>query len=353
MSRSWQISRRAALRGLGTAVALPMMNVMTPACALGATANSELPKRMAFCFVPNGVHLEHWTPQRDGFGYDLPSILEPLKNVRYDVNVLTGLTHDKGRANGDGAGDHARSASVFLTGAQPRKTSGGDIRSGISVDQMAAQYLGSTTKFPSLEIGCEGGSSTGNCDSGYSCAYSNNISWAGSSTPVAKETDPRQVFERLFGDGSPKNANVADERMALRRSLLDYVADDARQLQKKLGQQDQRKLDEYLTAVRSIEKRIESAEGNTVQGEEVLSFAKPTGIPQDFGEHMRLMADMMVLAFQTDLTRIATCMFGRAGSNRSYRMIDVPDGHHTLSHHGSNPVKLEKIRKINRFSTLR
>ena len=349
MSRSWQISRRAALRGLGTAVALPMMNAMVPARAIGALTPAELPKRMAFCFVPNGVNLEHWTPTQEGFGYDLPSILEPLKNVRYDVSVLSGLTHDKGRANGDGPGDHARSASVFLTGAQPRKTSGGDIRSGVSVDQMAAQYLGSATKFPSLEIGCEGGGSTGNCDSGYSCAYSNNISWASPTTPIAKETDPRQVFERLFGDGTPKNANVANERIALRRSLLDYVADDARQLHKKLGQQDQRKLDEYLTAVRSIEKRIESADSEAAQGDEVLSFEKPAGVPKDFGEHMRLMADMMVLAFQTDLTRIATCMFGRAGSNRSYPMVDVPDGHHTLSHHGSDPVKLEKIRRINRF----
>lgn len=349
MSRNWQISRRTALRGLGAAIALPMMNAMAPVQTFGATAATALPKRMAFLFVPNGMNLQHWTPEREGFGYDLPSILEPLRNVRYDVSVLSGLTHDKGRANGDGAGDHARSASVFLTGAQPRKTSGGDIRSGVSVDQVAAKQIGAATKFASLEIGCEGGSSTGNCDSGYSCAYSNNISWAGEATPVAKETDPRQVFERLFGDGSAHGANVADERMALRRSLLDYVSSDAQQLQKKLGKQDQRKLGEYLTAVRSIEKRIESAEGETVQGDEIVSFEKPAGVPEDFGEHMRLMADMMVLAFQTDLTRVATCMFGSAGSNRSYRMIDVPDGHHTLSHHGGNPEKLDKIRRINRF----
>ena len=288
-------------------------------------------------------------PQQEGFGYDLPSILEPLKNVRYDVSVLSGLTHDKGRANGDGAGDHARSASVFLTGAQPRKTSGGDIRSGVSVDQVAAQKLGAATKFASLEIGCEGGGSTGNCDSGYSCAYSNNISWASSSTPIAKETDPRRVFERLFGDGSSRNAKVADERIALRKSLLDFVADDAQALQRKLGQQDRRKLDEYLTAVRSIEKRIESVEHDARQEEAIASYPKPSGIPKDFGEHMRLMGDMMVLAFQADLTRVATCMYGRAGSNRSYRMIDVPDGHHNLSHHGGNPEKLEKIRRINQF----
>ncbi len=351
MSRNWHISRRTALRGLGAAVALPMMNAMAPVQAFGATAATELPKRMAFLFVPNGVNLSHWTPKQEGFGYDLPSILEPLRNVRYDVSVLTGLTHDKGRANGDGAGDHARSASVFLTGAQPRKTSSGKIRSGVSVDQVAAEHIGGATKFTSLEIGCEGGSSTGSCDSGYSCAYSNNISWSSETTPVAKETNPRQVFERLFGDGSKTGANIAKERLALRRSLLDYVSEDARRLQKKVGKQDQRKLDEYLSAVRSIEKRIESSESDTdtEQDESIVSYEKPAGIPKDFGEHMRLMSDMMVLAFQSDLTRVSTCMFGRAGSNRSYRMVDVPDGHHDLSHHGGNPEKLEKIRRINHF----
>lgn len=349
MNRSWHISRRTALRGLGAAVALPMMNAMAPVQTFGATAAAELPKRMAFLFVPNGVNLDHWTPKQEGFGYDLPSILEPLQNVRYDVSVLTGLTHDKGRANGDGAGDHARSASVFLTGAQPRKTSSGNIRSGVSVDQAAAEQIGAATKFASLEIGCEGGSSTGSCDSGYSCAYSNNISWSSETTPVAKETNPREVFERLFGDGSKTGTNIKEERLALRRSLLDYVSEDARRLQKNLGKQDQRKLDEYLSAVRSIEKRIESSETDTEQDESVVSYEKPAGVPKDFGEHMRLMSDMMVLAFQSDLTRITTCMFGRAGSNRSYRMVDVPDGHHDLSHHGGNPEKLEKIRRINRF----
>jgi len=351
MSRNWHISRRTALRGLGAAVALPMMNAMAPMQTFGATAAAELPKRMAFLFVPNGVNLEHWTPKQEGFGYDLPSILEPLRNVRYDVSVLTGLTHDKGRANGDGAGDHARSASVFLTGAQPRKTSSGNIRSGVSVDQVAAEQIGRATKFASLEIGCEGGSSTGKCDSGYSCAYSNNISWSSETSPVAKETNPRQVFERLFGDGSRNSVKVASERLALRRSLLDYVSEDARRLQNRVGKQDQRKLDEYLSAVRSIEKRIESSETDTdqEQDESIVSYEKPAGIPKDFGEHMRLMSDMMVLAFQSDLTRISTCMFGRAGSNRSYRMVDVPDGHHDLSHHGGNPEKLEKIRRINNF----
>ena len=349
MSRNWQISRRTALRGLGTALTLPMLDAMTPTRAIAAAAKTELPKRMAFIFVPNGVNLAHWTPEREGVGYELKSILEPLRNVQNDVSVLSGLTHDKGRANGDGAGDHARSASVYLTGAQPRKTSGGNIRSGASADQVAAQQIGHATKFPSLELGCEGGRNSGNCDSGYSCAYSHNISWASETMPVAKEVDPRAVFERLFGDNSKAAQSAKDERAFFRRSLLDYVSDDAKRMQRTLGQRDQQKIDEYLSAVRSIERRIQTSEKSNEVHSAAEAFDKPTGIPKEFAEHIRLMADMMVLAFQTDQTRIATCMFGRAGSNRSYRMIDVPDGHHDLSHHGNNPVKLEKIRKINQF----
>ena len=350
MSRSWQISRRTVLRGLGTAVGLPLLDAMAP-IAKAAASTQTAPRRMAFLFVPNGVNLRHWTPQRSGYGYDLPSILEPLRDVQDQVSVLTGLTHDKGRGNGDGPGDHARSASVFLTGAQPRKTSGGNIRSGVSVDQIAAQKLGDRTKFASLELGCESGRNTGNCDSGYSCAYSHNISWASPTTPMAKEIDPRLVFERLFGDGKQHAAAVRSEREVLRRSLLDYVTEDARTLHRQLGRRDQQKLDEYLSAVRSIEQRIQRSEqfNATERDPADFDFEKPDGIPKEFAEHLRLMSDMMVLAFQSDLTRIATCMFGRAGSNRSYRMIDVPDGHHDLSHHGNNPEKLEKIRKINKF----
>ncbi len=352
MSRSWQISRRTALRGLGTALALPMLDVMAPAvrAATTSTAQAGLPQRLAFLFIPNGVNLRHWTPDREGHGFDLKSILEPLRNVQEDINVLTGLTHDKGRANGDGPGDHARSASVFLTGAQPRKVSGGSIRSGVSADQLAARKLGEHTKFASIELGCEAGRNAGECDSGYSCAYSHNISWASPTTPMAKEVDPRLVFERLFGDQTPAARRTRGERAFFRSSLLDYVSEDARRLQRKLGQLDQQKLDEYLSAVRSIEQRIERAESINQQiHPSVAGFSVPEGVPDEFDEHVRLMADMMVLAFQTDLTRVATCMFGRAGSNRSYRMIDVPDGHHDLSHHGENPEKLEKIRKINRF----
>jgi hypothetical protein len=238
---------------------------------------------------------------------------------------------------------------VFLTGAQPRKTSSANIRSGISVDQMAAQAIGKQTRFPSLELGCEGGRSAGNCDSGYSCAYSSNISWGGEASPMGKEINPRLAFERLFGSGNVSaEERSRAERDALRRSILDYVADDAQKLQKQLGGTDQRKLDEYLTGVREIERRIELSEAETVQSD-LVDYRMPSGIPLDYAEHLRLMCDMLVLAFQTDSTRVATLMFADAGSNRSYRLIDVPEGHHDLSHHGGDAQKLEKIRQINRF----
>lgn len=342
-----RLTRRTILRGLGVSLALPWMESLAP--RVSAAEAVAAPRRMAFMFVPNGVHLPDWTPKQLGYGYDLPHILSPLASVQDDISVISGLTHDKGRANSDGAGDHARSASVFLTGAQPRKTSGENIRSGISVDQVAAQAAGRATRFASLELGCESGRSAGNCDSGYSCAYSSNVSWSGESTPVAKETNPRLVFERLFGDGSAakrdKNAAKRDE---LRKSILDFVSDDAQRLQSKLGGQDRRKLDEYMTGVREIERRLERTDDEPKIVVD-LDYPIPKGQPDDYGEHLRLMCDMMVLAFQTDRTRIATFMLADAGSNRSYRHIGVADGHHDLSHHRGDAQKHAKIREINRF----
>jgi hypothetical protein len=348
MTRTSRVSRRAALKGLGVSLALPWLESLSSATALAAET-AGYPRRMAFIFVPNGVHVPDWTPQTLGLGYRAPYILEPLAKVQGDLLVISGLTHDKGRANGDGPGDHARSASVFLTGAQPRKTNGANIRSGISVDQMAAQRIGKRTKFASLELGCERGRSAGNCDSGYSCAYSSNVSWSSATTPVGKETNPRLVFQRLFADGNRRNADrQAARREALRKSVLDYVADDAERLQRRLAAGDVKKLDEYLTGVREIERRIELADRESVYSGE-FEYRGPSGVPRDYGEHIRLMCDMMVLAFQTDSTRIATFMMANAGSNRNYRDIGVSDGHHDLSHHGGDRKKHEKIRQINRF----
>lgn len=345
--RTNRLSRRTILRGLGVSLALPWLeSVAAPAIAAGS---SVPPQRMGFIFVPNGVHLPDWTPERAGYRFDLPHILQPLAPVQDDLMVISGLTHDKGRANDDGAGDHARSASVFLTGAQPRKTDGSDIRSGISVDQVAAQAAGKATRFASLELGCEPGRSAGGCDSGYSCAYSSNISWSSESTPVGKETNPRFVFQRLFGDGTPASQDKnAQRREALKQSILDYISDDARQLQAKLGQEDKRKLEEYLNGVREVEQRIQRTDDEPKISVDV-DYAIPRGVPDDYGEHIRLLCDMMVLAFQTDRTRICSFMFADAGSNRSYRQINVRDGHHDLSHHRGDQEKHAKIRDINRF----
>jgi hypothetical protein len=304
---------------------------------LEAFGGETPPIRVAWLYVPNGVHMPDWTPASEGAAFPLPPLLEPLERFRDRLLVLTGLAHDKARANGDGPGDHARSAAAFLTGAQPRKTDGAGIRAGVSADQVAAQAVGNRTRFRSLEIGCEPGMVSGQCDSGYSCAYSSNISWASPQTPMAKETDPRLLFDRLFGR-SPE----ADAR---RKSVLDVVRGEASSLAPRLGASDRRKLDEYLTGVRELERRIERAE----KGAEVPDSLRPKGIPSDYGEHLRVMADLLALAFRTDATRIATFMFANEGSNRSYAAIGVPEGHHELSHHGGDAAKQAKIGRINRF----
>lgn len=350
------LTRRRALQGLGVTLALPWLESLAGGSTSGrafaagpGTDAAALPKRMAFLSVPNGIHMEDWTPRSDGFAFALPYTLEPLANVSSELLVLTGLTHDKGRANGDGPGDHARSATSFLTGTQPRKTDGENIRAGVSVDQVAAQMVGSATRFPSLQLGCERGRSAGNCDSGYSCAYSSSISWASETQPLGKESDPRLVFERLFSqeDASASSAQRI-RREQMRRSILDFLSEDTQRLQNQLGRSDQRKLDEYLTGVREIEQRIQHSERQNT-GKAPGEYARPDGIPPDYAQHLRLMADMMVLAFQADLTRIATFMLADEGSNRSYALIDVPEGHHDLSHHGGDPKKHDKLREINRF----
>lgn len=342
------LPRRTFLRGVGTVIALPFLEAMMPAGARAATLTKKSPLRMAFVYVPNGKHMPDWTPKTEGANFELPYILEPLKNVRDRVSVLSNLMQNTARALGDGPGDHARAVSTFLTGVHPKKTSGADISVGISIDQVAAQKLGSATRFPSLELGCERGAQAGNCDSGYSCAYSSNVSWSSPNTPVAKEVDPKLVFERLFGNGqSGEMEESRARRERYRKSILDFVSEDAQQLKSQLGVRDQRKLDEYFTGVREIEKRIEIA--SRTGDPAAAGISKPTGIPKDYGEHMKLMSDMLALAFQADLTRFSTLMFANDGSNRPYRQIGISEGHHDLSHHGRNPEKQAKLRQINRY----
>jgi len=289
-----------------------------------------------------------WTPTTTGSGFDLPPILAPLKPVRDEVLGLSGLTLDKARAHGDGNGDHARAMSAFLTGSHPRKTNGAGLRVGISVDQVAAAKLGQATRFPSLEVGCEGSKSDGACDHGYSCAYQTNLSWRGESTPAAKEIDPRLVFEWLFGGPNPNENDTSRGRRARdRKSILDFVSEDTTRVRGTLGVADQRKLDEYLTGVRELERRIAQAQPAVEVGQ--AKITKPVGIPADFREHARLMCDLLVLAFQADLTRVATFVFANDGSNRSYPTLGVPEGHHDISHHDRDAKKQQKIQKINTF----
>lgn len=341
------LSRRTFLRGVGTVMALPMLEAMLPIGALAQAANKTRINRMAFIFVPNGVNIQSWTPAAEGV-LQLTPTLQPLKNVRDKISVLSGLAQHNAFALGDGGGDHARSAATWLTGCHPRKTDGADIKAGLSVDQLAASRVGKKTPFESLELGCERGAQSGNCDSGYSCAYSSSISWRGESTPNAHEVDPRAVFERLFGNSDPnETAESRIRRQSMKRSVLDFVLEDANKLKKQLGNKDKNKLDEYFTGVRSIEDRLVRVE--KLNSSPSFSGKIPAGIPQDMGEHIRLLCDMMTLAFQADLTRICTMMIANDGSNRSYKDIGVAEGHHDMSHHGGDKYKLAQVAKINKF----
>jgi hypothetical protein len=345
MTNSIKINRRRVLQGLGVAMSLPWLEAMEPMRAVaGSDVANGAPNRMAFLYVPNGVNMADWTPATEGADFDLPPILQPLQPVRDHLLVLSGLTADKARPHGDGGGDHARALGAFLTGAQPRKTDGTDIRAGISVDQIAASRIGDQTRLSSLEIGCEQGAMAGNCDSGYSCVYSSTMAWRSATQPLPKEVNPKLVFERLFA--STPSASQA-QRDAKRKSILDFVREDSKDLSGKLGRSDVRKLDEYFSAIRDIELRIERAEKlPPIQRPEVKL---PDAIPAAYDEHIRLMCDLMVLAFQSDVTRVITFVLANEGSNKPYPFIEVPEGHHDLSHHGNDEAKKAKIRQINLF----
>jgi hypothetical protein len=350
MKGKWHIPRRTFLKGLGTAIALPMLEAMVPSRLFAAgrdAASGTFPKRMAFVYVPNGVTMADWTPTAVGTDFKLPPILEPLQPFQKELLVLSGLAQDKARANGDGGGDHARASATFLTGCQARKTAGAEIKAGVSVDQVAAQKLGHLTRFPSLELGCDRGHKSGSCDTGYSCAYSYNISWKTESTPLPPEVDPRLAFERLFGNGAKSEVGRNQAlRTRYQKSILDFVVEDANRLKSNLGATDRHKLDEYLTAIREMEQRIEGAERFAGS---LPDYQRPNGIPKDFEHHVQLMFDLLALALQTDSTRISTFVLAHDGSDRSYPGIGAPEGHHTLSHHRHDEEKIQKLTKINHF----
>ncbi len=340
------LPRRTFLKGVGTAIALPMLDAMTPALATNVRANKKAPARLAFVYVPNGIVMKDWKPKVEGKDYECARILKPLEAFRADLFVLSGLDDHNGNALGDGPGDHARAGASFLTGVHCKKTAGADIQAGVSADQVAAKALGSVTRFPSLELGCEDSRTVGNCDSGYSCAYTNSISWRTPTTPMPPEVNPRMAFERLFGTADLSLApEVRARRAQYRKSILDIVREDTQKLVGTLGSSDRRKIDEYLYAIREIEKRIVSAERDN--RELMPAMEKPAGIPIDFREYVKLMFDLQVIAFQTDLTRLSTLVVGREGSMRVYPEIGIPDPHHPLTHHRNNADWIEKVTRIN------
>jgi len=346
-----RLSRRAVLRGLGATLSLPLFDAMVPAFASPAVQKSLAVNRMAFLYVPNGIVMEAWTPA-GGVGStplgELPRITTALTPYRNDILMLSGLTSDGGRAHGDGPGDHGRAGAAYLTGVHPKKTYGKDLKTGTSMDQIAARQLENKTRFGSLELGCEEGIQGGNCDNGYSCAYSNSISWRTENTPNPPEIRPRAVFERLFGAASDEKDPAKRQRQQeYRRSILDLVLGDAQSLQKTLGGDDRRKLDEYLSSVRDVEKRIEGVEkANTKQ---VVAEVPSSSIPTDFAEHSHLMFDLMTLAFQTDATRVVTVLLGIEQSPRNYPEIGLTEGHHGLTHHQGDKAKIEKVTQINEY----
>ena len=343
------LDRRMFLRGAGAALALPFLDAMTP--AFSRAAASTAPCRMAFVYVPNGIVMEQWTPLVTGTGplpAEFPRITAPLAAYRGDISFLGGLTCNGGRALGDGPGDHGRAGASYLTATHPKKTVK-DIHTGVSVDQIAAQRIGGSTRFASLELGCEDGVMGGNCDNGYSCAYSNSLSWRTVSTPMPPEVRPRAVFERLFGgDYDPDPVRRAKARK-YRASVLDVVLSDAQSLKNTLGATDRAKLDEYLFAVRDIEQRIQKTEKEAAGRGEVSMLAPAPSVPDTMTEHSRLMFDLLAMAFQTDMTRVATLALALEQSTRPYREIGVAEGHHGLTHHMGDKEKIDKVARINRF----
>ena len=342
------LSRRTVLRGLGATLALPLLDSMVPALSRAAT---KAPVRLGFVYHPTGMIMEQYTPAAEGSGFAFTPTLKPLEAYRDRLNVFTGLAQMNGRALGDGPGDHAREGATWLTGVHPKRSET-DIRCGVSADQLAARELGKQTQLASLEVSLEPPSFAGTCDQNYSCAYTNTVSWRSETLPMPMETSPRALFERLFGEG--ESTDPAARRAALKeqRSLLDYVTGSIDRLETKLGSSDRNKLSEYLEAIRDIERRIQKAELQSAEMK-LPEMQRPSSIPETFEEQAKLMTDLQIMAWQTDMTRVLTFMYGHAGSNRSYRAIGIADGHHSISHHQNDPEKIAKVAKIDQhlFST--
>jgi Protein of unknown function (DUF1552) len=351
--RHLSLSRRHFLRGVGVSMALPAFESMLPrgvaaaggSPVLPATTATGAPLRMAFVYVPNGVNQSNWFPKKEGKEFELNRTMQPLERLKGQVQVISGLDQQNAFGGKDGPGDHARACATFLTGVRAKKTAGSDIHAGVSVDQVVAREVGHMTRMPSIELACDAARKSGNCDSGYSCAYQFNLSWASPSLPMTPEANPRFAFERLFGAGpAGERSKSLRHRMEQQRSILDFVLDDTRALGDELGSRDRKKLDEYLTSVREIERRIQQAERFRELPDPAVDT--PAGIPASFLEHVQLMYDLLFLAFRTDSTRVATFLLAYESSNRTFPDIGVTEGHHNLSHHQNKKETLEKIAKI-------
>ena len=340
------LPRRTFLRGAGAAVALPLLDAMAPALsAMSRTAAAPV-RRLAFTYIPNGAIMEQWTPGVAGKAFDLPPILAPLERHRDRLVVLSGLdSRPAEAAEGEGSGDHARASAVWLTGVHPKRTEGADVRGGKTIDQVAADALGRDTQLRSLELAAEDFTAVGGCDIGYSCSYVNTLSWRTATTPLPMQTDPRVVFERLFGEGL--GADARRRQLAEDRSILDAIVGEVGRLQKRLGAADRSRVDEYLDNVREVEQRVRKMEARV--GEHIELPAMPVGVPELYDDHVKLMYDLQALAFRADVTRVSTFMLAREASTRTYNHIGVPDPHHAISHHGNAPDKVEKHAKINAY----
>jgi len=344
------IPRRTVLRGMGATLALPLLDAMVPAFAATRQTAARAIPRLSTVYLPNGRIMDRWTPATDGAGFELTPILEPLAPFRDRMLVLSGLNHEAGRAlPGEAAGDHARAGATYLTGVHPRQTEGADVRAGVSADQIAARELGKHTQLASLELGVDASELLGQCEAGYTCAYMNTISWRTETTPAPMEHRPRVVFERLFGDSDSTDPAVRLRRIQKDRSILDSVMSKATYLMTGLDTSDRARFTQYLDAIRDVERRIQLAEEQSSR--ELPAVERPAGVPETFLEHAKLMFDLQVLAFQTDMTRVITFMLGREFGGRPYPEIGIPEGHHGLTHHQYKQDKIDKVIQINIYQT--
>jgi hypothetical protein len=341
------LHRRTVLRGLGTTLALPLLDAMVP--ALARAQKAKPPTRLSIVYLPNGIMMDQWTPDTTGAGFKLKPIMAPLAPFREQMLVVSGLSHNGGgRARqGENTGDHARAGASYLSGVHPKKTEGADTAAGISMDQIAARQIGTQNQLASLELGVDSPELLGQCEAGYTCAYMNSICWRTPTTPMPMEDRPRVVFERLFGDSDSTDPAVRLSRIKQDRSILDSVARKANRLKAELGATDKLKVTEYLDAIRDVEHRIQTVEAQS--GRKLPKLERPAGIPDTFTDHAKMMFDLQVLAYQTDLTRVITFMVGREFGGRTYQEIGIPEGYHALTHHQYNAEKIAKVIQIQTY----